>query len=101
MWIPTRRTSSTFLVSFTCQAVDFNDAHNQLDTHLDSLYGDEWNGWIAEFDGFLNESGKGWDWGYMKAAQANPTTRRVERHQGTAATVADILGISADQVEVL
>lgn len=101
VWVPARRAGATILVSFTCQAVDFNDAHNQLDAYLDEIYGDEWNGWIAEFDGFLQEDGSHWDWDFMREVRANPTTQRIERHQGTAATIADILGVGAEQIEVI
>lgn len=101
VWVPTQRQGATILDWFECEAVDFNDAYNQYEEHLDERFGDEWEGWISEFDGFLNENGKGWDWDFMKKVRNNPTTPRIERSMGTAATVADILGIPAHQVEAI
>jgi hypothetical protein len=99
-WCPGLQAGATILVCFECQAVDFNDAHNQLEKHLDERFGNEWTGWACAFDGFMNENGKGWDWNFMKEVRAHPTTQRIERSQGAASTIAEILGMSAHQVEV-
>ena len=101
-WVPSICQGATTLVCFSCQAIDFNDAHNQLEDHLDKRFGSgRWQGWISEFDGFLNLNGKGWDWDYMRVVKDNPATLRRERSQGTAATIAAILNIPAEQVEVV